>query len=299
MPGLRLESVVMRFLDWSRGIQTFSAIWFSDEWTEIIKRNVAQSYWMILMTWPTWSWKTTTLYSMLNTLNDWAKKIITLEDPVEYEVNWFQQSQINYKKWYDYAEWLKAILRHDPEVILVWEIRELETAQIAINAALTWHLVFSTLHTNSAIETLSRLVSMWVQAYMLAPALRLIVWQRLVRKLCHCATKRPATYAEAEEINLALKKIKDVRPSIKTEFDGNVRHPVWCPDCNNDGYKWRIAITELFELNDDLKKRIIDWANALDIYAKAREMWYITMYEDWLIKAINWSTTLDELRRVV
>jgi type IV pilus assembly protein PilB len=176
MPWLRWESVVMRFLDSSRWIMSFTQIWFLDESLDILERNLRKNYWMILVTWPTWSWKTTTLYSMLNFLNDPWKKIITLEDTVEYELPGIQQSQINEKKWYTYEEWLKAILRQDPDIIMVWEIRTKETAEIAINAALTWHLVISTLHTNTAIEAVSRLLNMGIKPYLLAPALNLIIW---------------------------------------------------------------------------------------------------------------------------
>lgn len=171
-------------------------------------------------------------------LNDGKRKIITLEDPIEYEVKGIQQSQINYSKGYTYEIGLKAILRHDPDIILIGETRSQETAEIAINAALTGHLVFTTLHTNSAIESIPRLTSMEVKPYMLAPALNLIVAQRLVRKICpNCGTKRDANYGEQAEIKETLKTISDLDPKFAMPFDGKIPQAVGCDECNGSGYK--------------------------------------------------------------
>ncbi len=300
MPWIQEESTVVRFLDGSRWISTFEWIWFSGKNYEILKKWVEKNTWITIFTWPTWSWKTTTLYTILNYLNDGKKKIITLEDPIEYELKGIQQSQINYSKWYDYEVWLKAILRHDPDIILVWETRDKETAEISVNAALTWHSVFTTLHTNSAIESISRLINMWLKPYMIAPSLNLVVAQRLVRKLCpHCAAKRQANFAEKAEIWEAIKKIKDVNPSLDLEFDGTVPMAVWCEKCNGTWYKWRIAIIETFEITDDIKKLIFEQKNDIEIYSKAREQWFLTLKEDWILKMLEWKTTLDELRRIL
>ena len=171
-------------------------------------------------------------------LNDGKRKIITLEDPIEYEVKGIQQSQINYNKGYTYEIGLKAILRQDPDIILIGETRSKETADIAINAALTGHLVFTTLHTNSAIDAIPRLTSMEVKPYMLAPALNLIVAQRLVRKICpYCGTKRDANYGEQAEITEALKKISDLDPKLAVQFDGKIPAIVGCDKCNGSGYQ--------------------------------------------------------------
>ncbi len=299
MPTLYWESVVMRFLDSSSWIRDFSEIWFMWRTYEILQRNVERPYWMILVTWPTGSWKSTTLYSILNKLNLPDRKIVTLEDPVEYSLPNIQQSQINPTKWYTYAEWLKAILRQDPDVIMVWEIRDLETAQIAINAALTWHLVLSTLHTNSAIEAISRLINMWIEPFMLAPALNLVIWQRLLRKLCDCKVERKASYREKEDIEINLRKIKNILPSIDIKFTWNVFAPAWCEKCMYEWYNWRIATIETFELTDDVREEIIKWATPLKIYQTARETWYLTILEDAYIKMLKWFTTLDEIRRVL
>lgn len=299
MPWLSSESTVIRFLDATKWISTFEKIWFMGKTYDVLKRALEKNTGIIIFTWPTGSGKTTTLYTILNYLNNGKEKIITLEDPIEYELKWIQQSQINYNKWYTYAEWLKAILRHDPDIILVWETRDQETADISINAALTWHKVFTTLHTNSAIESISRLVNMGIKAYMLAPSLNLIVAQRLVRWLCpHCSTKRDANYAEKTEIEDILKKIKDANPNTDIKFDWKVPQTVWCDKCNGSWYKWRIAIIETFEVTDDIRNIIVEWRLWIDLYAKARENWYLTLREDWIIKVLQWQTTLDEIRRV-
>jgi len=299
MPVLYGESVVMRFLDGSSWIRSFTDIGFIWKSYDILQRNIEKPYGMILVTWPTGSWKSTTLYSILNKLNLPDKKIITLENPVEYSLPNIQQSQINTKKWYTYSEGLKAILRQDPDIIMVWEIRDYETAIIAINAALTWHLVLSTLHTNTAIEAVNRLINMWVQPFMLAPALNLIIWQRLLRKLCDCKTLIEASYWEKEDIEISLNKINNVVPSLKLKFDWKIYKEAWCEKCWYDWYNGRIAIVETFEVTEEVKNQIIKWATSLEIFQTARESWYLTMKEDAYIKMLKGYTTIWEIRRVL
>ncbi len=300
MPGLRGESIVMRFLDSTQSVLSFWEIWFMDNTLDSLHKNLNKNTGIILATWPTWSWKTTSLYSMLNYLNSPEKKIITLEDPVEYELPWIQQCAINEKKWFTYEEWLKSVLRQDPEVIMVWEIRTLETAEIAINAALTWHLVISTLHTNTAIEAISRLINMWVKPYMLAPALNLVIGQRLVKKLHDCHTTRQANFAEYNDVEEHIRKIKDVSLTYKDlSFNGELPNPTWCEFCWHDGYDGRIAALEAFDVDEDIKDAIIKWASTLEIYSTARQWWYLTMIEDAYIKMLKWYTTLDEIRKVI
>lgn len=237
MPSLRGEGVVMRFLDAEAGILTFTDIGFLPETIDVIKKQLSNNYGMILISGPTGSGKTTTLYSMLQYLNDSRKKIITLEEPVEYEIPGIEQSQINSLKGYTYEEGLKSILRHDPDIILVGEIRTKETAEIALNAALTGHLVLSTIHTNSAVEAISRLVNLGIKPYMLAPALNMIIGQRLVRKLHTCATKREGTLPEQQDIKEAIRVINQIDPTRILSFDGNVWDAVGCEECAKDGYK--------------------------------------------------------------
>ena len=300
MPGVESESTVLRFLDPTKGISTFEKIGFSERTYEILKRNLEKNTGITIFTGPTGSWKTTTLYTILNTLNDGKRKIITLEDPIEYEVKGIQQSQINYTKGYTYEIGLKAILRHDPDIILIGETRSQETAEIAINAALTGHLVFTTLHTNSAIESIPRLTSMEVKPYMLAPALNLIVAQRLVRKICpFCGTQRDANYGEQAEIKDILKKIADLDPKLAVPFEGKIPQTVGCDKCNGSGYQWRIAIIETFEITDEVRRMIVDGKIGVDLYAKARENGFLSLKEDGVLKMLQGKTTLDELRRVL
>ena len=299
MPWMVAESTVIRFLDSQKWIATFEEIGFTDKNYDILKKYISKTTWIIIITWPTGSWKTTTLYSILNYLNTWKNKIITLEDPIEYEMPWIQQSQINFSKNYDYETGLKATLRHDPDIILVWETRSKETADIAVNAALTWHLVFTTLHTNSAIASIPRLLSMWVESYLLAPAIQLVLWQRLVLKICpNCSFKRPASYAEQTEIEQAIKRLNDAGISNIPAFDGSVVEAHGCAQCNETWYQWRIAILEVLEITEDMRNLIIDWENESSILTKARENWFITLNEDGIIKVLRWETTLSEIHRV-
>jgi type IV pilus assembly protein PilB len=300
MPWMYSESTVIRFLDSEKWIATFDEIWFTDKNYDILKKYISKTTWMIIITWPTWSWKTTTLYSILNNLNTWTNKIITLEDPIEYEMPGIQQSQINYSKNYDYETGLKAILRHDPDIILVWETRSKETADIAVNAALTWHLVFTTLHTNSAIATIPRLLSMWVESYLLAPAIQLVIGQRLVRRICpNCSSKRPANYSEQTEIEQAIKRLNDAWITDLPAFDGTILEAQGCSQCNETWYQWRIAILEMLEITEDMRNLIIDRDNEATILTKARENWFTTLNEDGIIKVLKWETTLSEIHRVV
>ena len=300
MPWMSSESTVIRFLDSEKWISTFEEIWFTDKNYDLLKKYISKNTWIIIVTWPTWSWKTTTLYSILNYLNTWTNKIITLEDPIEYEMPWIQQSQINYSKNYDYETWLKAVLRHDPDIILVWETRSKETADIAVNAALTWHLVFTTLHTNSAVATIPRLLSMGVEPYLLAPAVQLVLWQRLVRKICpNCSSKRPATYAEQTEIEQTLARLRDLNVIDIPIFDWTICEAKGCAQCNDTWFQWRLAILEVLEITEDMRDLVVDREKEASILSKARENWFITLAEDWILKVLKWETTLDEVRRVL
>lgn len=299
MPGLRGEGIVMRFLDSQEWYKTFTDIWFSSEQIEVLKKNLDKNFWMILLTWPTGSGKTTTLYSMLHYLNQPGKKIITLENPVEYELPGIEQSQINIDKWYTFEEGLASILRHDPDIIMVWEIRSAETAEIAFNAALTWHLVLATVHTNTATEAITRLLNLGIKPYMLAPALNMIIGQRLVRRLHSCMTYRDASMAEAAEVKSVIRTIKDISPNTEVSFDGKVPEAVWCDGCQADGYKGRLATLELLEMTNEIRDMILEDKSTMEIYGALRQSWFLTMKEDAFMKMLHGLTTLDEIRRVL
>jgi type II secretory ATPase GspE/PulE/Tfp pilus assembly ATPase PilB-like protein len=222
-----------------------------------------------------------------------------LEDPVEYEIPGIEQSQINAGKWYTFEEWLKSILRHDPDVIMVWEIRTAETAEIAFNAALTGHLVLATVHTNSATEAITRLLNLGIKPYMLAPALNLIIWQRLVRKLHTCMTWREASMPESQEIKSVITTLHDVTPHTNIEFKDKVPHAVWCDECQTDGYKWRTASVELLDMTQELRQMLIDGKSTMELYGALRQSWFVTMKENAYIKMLEGATTLEEIRRVM
>lgn len=291
------ENIVSRILDSKKAIIDFEDLGFIWITKRLLDRAIKKKNWLILVTWPTGSGKTTTLYTILAQLNSPDKKIITLEDPIEYRLNWVVQSEVNEKNWYSFQMWLKALLRQDPDIIMLWEIRDYETLQIATQASLTWHLVLSTLHTKSASDTLDRITNMWLQNYILASAVDTIIAQRLVRKICpHCKTEKIKTKEEEWILTWMLQEIwmKNVPQENIKLFTWN-----WCEHCNNSWYKWRIWIYEIITLNDNLRKLIRQWKSSEDIIKEARNSDLITMKEDWILKAMKWYTTIEEILRVI
>ena len=299
MPGIKTESIVIRFLDAQKSVDSFEEIWFSPNQISLLESSIRKTTGIIIITGPTWSWKTTTLYTTLKKLNNGSKKIITLEDPIEYKISGLQQSQINYEKGYTYELGLKAILRQDPDIILIWETRSKETASIAINAALTWHLVFTTLHTNSALDSLSRLMNMQVEPFLLAPALQLIIGQRLVRKLCpHCSKLQQATPEQDSEIRTTLSHLQKKDPKIWLNYNGQVPTAVGCPHCNGSWYLGRIAIIEILPINDQLREAILKGIQGKELESIAKTSDFTSLYQDGILKVIEGKTTLEEVHRV-
>jgi len=298
MPGIGSDNTVLRFLDSSQGIMTFEQLGLWSEAMTVFRTNIARANWLILITWPTWSWKTTTLYSILGHKNTWQSKIITLEDPIEYQIPGIQQSQINYTKGYDYETGLKACMRQDPDVILLGETRTPETAQTVVTAALTGHLCFTTLHTNSALDAIPRMLSLDVKPYLLAPALTMIVAQRLVRKLCsHCQTRRPPTETERGILRQREDSLwwgRTIPPSCTVPT-------AWgCPHCQWLGYKSRVAIHEVLDIGKDIKDAIAAGGTDDTIHSLAKKTpWYRPMLHDGLEKMMQWQTSLDEIQRVL
>lgn len=297
LPTKYWENIVARILDSTKSIIDFEELWFFWITKRMLEKAIDKKNWMILVTWPTGSWKTTTLYTLLSKLNTRDKKIITLEDPIEYELEGIIQSEVNEKKHFTFQTGLKALLRQDPDIIMVWEIRDRETLDTATSASLTWHLVLSTLHTKSAVETLDRIINMWLSPYILASALDTIIAQRLVRKICpHCKVEKKKTIQEIALIKTMMQEIGMKLTSLKTiklyEWE-------WCEKCNSSWYKWRIWIYEILSLNEDLREKIRDWATAKEITIKAKDSDFINMKEDWILKAIKWFTTIEEILRVL
>lgn len=297
LPAKYGENAVCRLLDSEKSIVSFDDLWFFWTAKRIVEKTLDKKNGMILVTWPTWSWKTTTLYTMLSKLNTRDKKIITLEDPIEYEMPWVIQTEVNEKVWFTFEAWLKAILRQDPDIVMVWEIRDSETLYTAVNASLTWHLVLSTLHTKSASETIDRLISMWLKPYIMASALDVIIAQRLVRKICpHCKKEKEKTTQEIALIKAMMEEI-----DMKWLWTDNIKlyEWTWCEQCNNSWFKWRVWIYEIIHINDSIRD-LIRWSQkSEEIIAAAKETWFIAMKEDWILKAIKGYTTIEEVLRVI
>ncbi|MDP1709794.1 MAG: GspE/PulE family protein [Candidatus Komeilibacteria bacterium] len=295
------ESVVMRLLRSSSVGLQFEALGIRGKSFDDLKREVERPNGMILTTGPTGSGKTTTLYAILNKLNDQETKIITLEDPVEYKLTGVNQSQIDASRDYTFAKGLRSILRQDPDVVMIGEIRDLETADTAINAALTGHLVLSTLHTNDAAGAIPRFLSMGVKPFLLAPAINAVIGQRLVRKVCEkCKTK---IELDGELLSRAQKVLESIPKNSGHNVDtakglvfyqGNK-----CEACHQTGFKGRIGIYEIFTLTPAIEKMILAGNVAdNDVKIAAQSEGMITMVQDGILKALDGITSVDEVFRV-
>lgn len=289
LPTILGEKVVMRILDKESMDLKLEDLGFSDSNMELYKKMMTSSYGMILVTGPTGSGKSTTLYSSLMQINSITKNIITVEDPVEYRINGVNQISINNKAGLTFASVLRTILRQDPNIIMVGEIRDKETAEIAINAALTGHLVFSTLHTNDAAGAVTRLIDMGVEPFLIVSALRGVIAQRLVRKICpEC--KKAYTPGPLDDERLFLGVGPD-EPLTLYKGEG-------CASCNYTGYKGRMAIHEVMPVYADMKEPIMRNANSQELFEMARSKGARTMREDGIKKILKGETTIAELVRV-
>lgn len=289
LPTIYGEKVVGRLLDQGSAPIGTSKLGFSAPNIAKFNEMSKKSYGIILVTGPTGSGKSTTLYSALSEYNNVAKNIITVEDPVEYRLPGINQVNINPKAGLDFAQTLRAILRQDPNIIMVGEIRDLETAEIAIRAALTGHLVFSTLHTNDAASTVTRLVDMGIEAYLVASSLLGVTSQRLVRKICvPCKESYMLEPNTPEHIFMNLPATESIQL-----FRGR-----GCPVCNHSGYQGRTGIHEVLILTTRIRELIMQGASADVIAQAAKAEGMITMQQDGIAKAINGTTTISEVMRV-
>jgi type II secretory ATPase GspE/PulE/Tfp pilus assembly ATPase PilB-like protein len=254
---------------------------------------------MVLTTGPTGSGKTTTLYALINSLNTAGVKIITVEDPVEYEIKGISQTQVDKGKGYTFASGLRAIVRQDPDIILVGEIRDEETADIAINSALTGHLVLSTLHTNNAAATVPRLIEMGIKPNLIPPSSNAFIAQRLVRKLC---SECKEEYVPARETSDSLKRVLSlISPKSKVEIPKDIKklyRSKGCPACHGIGYKGRVGIYEVLTISKEIEKLIVEMAGENDIAKQALEEGMITMAQDGILKAVEGITSVEEVSRV-
>ncbi len=289
------ETIVMRVLDPSATMVGLPSLGLRADNLVIVKKALARPNGLILNTGPTGSGKTTTLYAFLRDVNSPEMKIITLEDPIEYRIEGIEQTQVDEESGYTFANGLRAIVRQDPDVILVGEIRDLETADIAMQSALTGHLVLSTLHTNDAVGAVPRLINLGVKAVSIGPALALIIAQRLVRVLCPaCKKEIPLDGATADKIKELLTRLPD-HVDKKPYEHPTLYAPVGCAKCNGIGYRGRVGIFEFLEGGPDVETTILKEASEVALREVAKRQGMVSMQEDGILKAIEGKTTLDEV----
>jgi type IV pilus assembly protein PilB len=289
-PGIFGEKVVLRLLDKSNLLLDMNNLGMESDVLHTTLTTMYKSKGMILVTGPTGSGKTTTLYSMLQGMNDGSRNISTAEDPIEYNLRGINQFQMHPKIGLDFARALKTFLRQDPDIIMVGEIRDLETAEIAIKAALTGHLVLSTLHTNSAPETVTRLLDIGIEPYLITSSLTLIIAQRLLRKLCEqCKTKTSPT-------DLQRRVLENHRFTVSSQ---QFYKAEGCEECNNSGYKGRVAIYEVMPMCEELQELILKGTSSFEMAKKAQECGLVTLQQQGFQKAADGITDLDEWMRTV
>lgn len=295
-PAYYGEKVVMRILDQEKGVRSLEDIGFSQRNLDAIRRAMQRPYGLILISGPTGSGKSTTLYAMLKEINDESKNVLSLEDPVEYNMEGVSQSQVRPEIGYTFASGLRTTLRQDPDIIMVGEIRDKETAQLAIQAALTGHLVLSTIHTNNVIGVVPRLVDMGVDPYLIAPTLILSMAQRLVSRICEGGEEIPV---EGNIKTVIEKQFADLPEEFRKEIviPKVVLEPKPSGTCPN-GTRGRMAIAEVLEKDKDLERAILANASEQEIYKLARGKGMITMREDAMLKAFRGEIAFSEVNRL-
>ena len=297
------ESVVLRILN-PKSLINMEALGLRNDLFVLFENEIKKPNGMIIVTGPTGSGKTTTLYSFLKKIQRPEIKIITIEDPVEYRLKGISQTQTNPSKGYDFANGLRSIMRQDPDVILVGEIRDAETAKIAIQAALTGHLVLTTLHTNDAAGTISRLISLGADPSNIGPAINIIIAQRLVRKVCKkCVKTRDASPKEIMEIKneletaaISFKKQKIEIPKIISPL--KIPKAIGCKDCNFTGFKGRVGIFETIVIDEEIENLILSKSSISSLRKLAIRKGMISMKQDGILKILKGDTTIEEVKRV-
>jgi type IV pilus assembly protein PilB len=287
LPLNKGEKVVMRLLDKSKVKINLADLGFEPEQEKIFRDHLAMPHEIILVTGPTGSGKTTTLYGALNKINTPEKNIVTVEDPVEYDLTGVNQVQVNLKANLTFVSSLRSILRQDPDIVMIGEIRDVETAEIAIQAALTGHLVLSTLHTNDSCGAVARLIDMGIPPFLIASSLGLVLAQRLPRRLCP-----------------ACKERQEITPSIAELFPGRpladivIYRPKGCNQCENTGFRGRTAIYEILELSKEIEKLIMEQASSREIARQAAREGFQNLRQAGLVKVLRGVTSLDEILRL-
>ncbi len=304
MPLLHEEKVVMRVLDSAKGIVALDKLGFTGRNHDVLESNFAKTGGIMLITGPTGSGKSTTLYSILDVLNKEKSNIITLEDPIEYQIKGINQSQVHPEIGFTFASGLRSILRQDPDIIMVGEIRDNETAELAIHSALTGHLVLSTLHTKDAVGTIARLLDMKVEPFLLGSVLNVALAQRLARRICtYCKVeaKLEPGYLETIKAKVAKIPVEQIK-SMMPEYDPAKMvfyRGEGCSHCGKTGYHSRISIGEVIDFNQEMRDLIVQKRGALRIEDVKANQPFVSIEEDGLIKALQGFTTIEEVMRVM
>ncbi len=296
LPTVNGEKVVARILDKSAGILTLEQLGLGGSAFSVLDENIHKSHGMILVTGPTGSGKTTTLYAVIDKIKNVGINIVTLEDPVEYRMKDINQSQVHSQIGFTFANGLRSIVRQDPDVIMIGEIRDYETADMAVHAALTGHVVLSTLHTNDAAGAVPRLLDMKIEPFLVNSSVNCVVAQRLCRRICENC-KEPLSI-EAGEKDLAQKELNILPPKIEKPTKIEFFHGKGCDNCSGNGYKGRLGIFEVFNLSDNLKEMVAKRASGTDLGYQAIKNGMVTMKQDGILKALAGLTTLEEIWRV-
>ena len=298
-PTLYGEKVEIRVLNPEEGLKSFDKMGFGARNFEVIQEAIKKPYGLILSSGPTGSGKTTTLYALLRTLNQESVNIVTIEDPIEYSISGVNQSQVKPEIGYSFAEGLRQILRQDPNIIMVGEVRDEETASLVIHAALTGHIVLSTLHTNSAVGVIPRLIDMGIKPFLIPSTLRVIISQRLIRVLCEKCKKKVRLNDKMK--TYVLQNIKNLPPVVRKEI--KIPNPLYvyaangCESCNFKGYKGRIGLYEVLSMTDELADIILKNPVESLILAAAQKQQMLTMAQEGMIKVLSGETTIDEVER--
>jgi general secretion pathway protein E len=290
------ESIVLRVLNPKKLVE-IKDLGLRKDLVSVVEEEIKKPNGMIIVTGPTGSGKTTTLYAIIKKIKNPEIKIITIEDPVEYHLDGISQTEVHEDKGYNFSSGLRSIVRQDPDVILVGEIRDEETAQVAIQSALTGHLVLTTLHTNDAAGAIARLHSLGEKSHNIAPGVNIVIAQRLIRKVCpYCFKKEKVSINEYEKIDKALKSLPEGLISYSKESE--ISKACGCEKCNNTGYKGRVGIFEILKVNSVMEKTILTSNSSYDIKEKAIESGMTTIYQDGMIKVLSQETTIEEIERV-
>ncbi|MDM8565259.1 ATPase, T2SS/T4P/T4SS family [Candidatus Halobeggiatoa sp. HSG11] len=291
LPGVHGESIVMRLLPKERQTSTLNQLGFSPDHYQMFNDWVSEPHGIILVTGPTGSGKSTTLYAALDAVNNRTQKIITVEDPVEYQLGGITQVQAHSDIGYTFASALRSILRQDPDIIMIGEIRDKETSEIAIQASLTGHMVLSTLHTNDAVSAFTRLIDMGIEPFLVSTSVRAVQAQRLVRRLCDCATLSTPLTIVQEQVKRILPKELSNQPPIWKQAVG-------CQKCQHTGYQGRVGIYELVYLTAEMQTLILQNASTIEMRKLASQQGFRNLREDGFIKAYQGITCVEEVLRV-